>query len=117
MNQNLLSSVSGKEEGDPSDVLHPPPGLQCELLGTLSPPLLPGRAGLVLWKALVSTCSLPSCPGLPLPPISGDQDNIHHRGLGEDPELVCVEDLEQCLALSRHSINGRYPEDHLCECL
>lgn len=109
MNQNLLPSTSGQAEGDPSDVLHPPPGLQCELLGALSPPWLPGRAGLVLWKALVSTCSLPSSPEPPLRPFSGDQDDIHHRGLGEDPELVCVEDLEQCLALSRHSINGRYP--------
>lgn len=93
MNQNLLPSTSGPVEGDPSDVLHPPPGLQCELLGTLSPPWLPGRAGLVLWKALVSSCSLPSSPG-PLfaiqPLFSGDQDDIHHRGLGEDPEHVCV---------------------------
>lgn len=68
---------------------------------------------MVLWKALVSTCSLPSLPGPPLPPFSGDRDNIHHRGLGEDLELVRVEDLEQCLVLSRHSINGRCLEDHL----
>lgn len=33
-------------------------------------------------------------------------------GLGEDLEFVRVEDFEQCLALSRRSINGRCPEDH-----
>lgn len=75
MDQNLLPFTSGQKEGRPSDVPHPP-GLQCELLCTLSPWLLLGRAGLVLWKTLASADLLPSLPGPPLPPFSGDRDNI-----------------------------------------
>lgn len=62
-----------------------PPGLHCELLCTLSPQLLLGRAGLVLWKALASADLLPSLPGPPLSPFSRDRDNIDPQRAGGGP--------------------------------
>lgn len=90
-----------------------PPGLHCELLCTLSPQLLLGRVGLVLWKALASADLFH--PFLDLRCLFSPETETTSTpgGLGEDLELVRVEGLEQCLALSRHSINGRCPGDHL----